>query len=122
MVCTTSLLQLRASAWIMSVSPSPERIEICTPPNSPKFGFPLPTSPTSAVPATPLKVPIGVHPRRGGKRRRLDSDSVEADTLHINDKDGTYGNSDVFGGYSKESTRESEQVSLPDPVHLHLSI
>jgi len=80
MVCTTSLLQLRASAWIMSVSPSPERIVICTPPNSLDFGFPLPSS---AVPATPLKVPIGVHPRHGGKRRRLDSDSVEADTLHI---------------------------------------
>jgi hypothetical protein len=91
----------------MSVSPSPERIEICTPPESPNVAFndqdpssgPEITFPTSSsIIITPSKAIREVKFRRRSKRRRLDSVDV---AINISDNDDESEDlSDVFGGYS----------------------
>jgi hypothetical protein len=84
-----------------SPSPSPERVELCTPPDSPKwdncFHYSGTLDPLEAT-RTPLKAPQGVHPRRGVKRRRRDSDPVEVPTSALPVCDDSNG--DVFGEYS----------------------
>jgi hypothetical protein len=101
----------------MSVSPSPERIEICTPPDSPKIEFNGRewSSPEIMFPAslgavvTPPKALRGVLPRRGVKRRRPDSVDVAVNTP--NDGKGTNSASDVFGEHIEGSSPgESEQT------------
>jgi hypothetical protein len=91
-----------------SPSPSPERIELCTPPDSPnwescfQFSAPDTLDPLETT-RTPLKAPKGVQPRRGVKRRRPDSDLVEAppNALPVcDDSSTTISNGDVFGEYS----------------------
>lgn len=90
-----------------SPSPSPERIELCTPPDSPNqencFQFSASDLDPLETTRTPLKAAQGVQPRRGVKRRRPDSELVAAPTnaLPVCDNSSTtISNGDVFGEYS----------------------
>lgn len=93
-----------------SPSPSPERIELCTPPDSPnwescfQFSAPDTLDPLETT-RTPLKAPKGVQPRRGVKRRRPDSAVVKVPSVTLPECDDSSRtisnlNVDIFGQYS----------------------
>jgi hypothetical protein len=93
-----------------SSSPSPERIELCTPPDSPnsetsfQFAASDTLDPLAAI-WTPPKASQEVQPRRGVKRKRPDADLAEVDTdtlLVCDDSSRTISGTDVFGEFSTE--------------------
>jgi hypothetical protein len=102
----------------MSVSPSPERIEICTPPDSPDIVFddneqdwsPIDVAftLTSNGPITPVRNPRGVVPRRRFKRKRVDS--ADATSIAKPSNDHGTGSPET----SKEYSAGSESVQRHD--------
>jgi hypothetical protein len=104
----------------MSVSPSPERIEICTPPDSPDVVFDdseqgwspidMTFAPTSNGPITPVRNPRGIVPRRRFKRKRVDS--ADAMSIATPTNDHRTGSPDTSKEYSEGSAqRDEENVS-----------
>jgi hypothetical protein len=103
----------------MSVSPSPERIEICTPPDSPNVGFC--EAPSSLLPVTPPRaLARRVYPRRGAKRRKRSSSSGSVDKptneILANDGSGELDISDVFGVHSVSVETFPDSMGLGRPM------
>jgi hypothetical protein len=105
----------------MSVSPSPERIEICTPPDSPSVGFCA--APSPLLPVTPPRAfARRVYPRRGAKRRKRSSSSGSVDEptneILANDGSGSLVISDVFGVHSVSVETFPDNMGLGGPMWL----
>jgi hypothetical protein len=100
-----------------SPTPSPERIELCTPPDSPSLKTCAQFSASGtldlqAAIRTPPRAPQGVHPRRGVKRRRPDSDPADGHT----DMAGCDDSADVFGDYSTGPVGDSSRAVVSDDL------
>jgi len=93
-----------------SLSPSPEPIDLNTPPVSPIQIADADTLELQATIHTPLKVSQGIHPRRGVKRRRTEPADVHTDLPVCNNS------SDPFGDYSTELVGGSCQTLVSDSL------
>jgi hypothetical protein len=104
----------------MSVSPSPEHIEICTPPDSPKIVFDGQEWSTPEVKraasqdtmVTPPKALRAGWARRGVKRRRPDSVDVTIGNVPTGGEGTNFV--DVFGEYSRDLPGGSEETNTLD--------